>query len=188
MQQGFGTGGLGNRQQAFGNRRRGKLGNRQQETRNLSRRGAYPRARFREAEQIARKGDAVPFESRDPASSFATGKLHSFRESVGTSIARPRLRSKQLPAGQSCRVSNGICLRQIAFVPNAGQAMLVPTAENDRVRFFRRGSVVDPCGRVDTRPYEAVVLRARGYAPLQGAVPNPEKASKKYSKTIVYSF
>ena len=24
-------------------------------------------------------------------------------------------------------------------------------------------------GRVDTRPYKAVVLRARGYAPLQGA-------------------
>ena len=33
--------------------------------------------------------------------------------------------------------------------------MLVPTAENDRFRFFRRGSVVDPCGRVDTRPYKA---------------------------------
>ena len=69
--------------------------------------------------------------------------------------------------------------------------MLVPTAENDRFRFFRRGSVVDPCGRVDTRPYEALLRRgsvvdpcgrvdtrpyeaggrrtARGYAPLQGA-------------------
>ena len=35
--------------------------------------------------------------------------------------------------------------------------MLVPAAENDRFRFFRRSSVVDPCGRVDTRPYEAVV-------------------------------
>ena len=34
--------------------------------------------------------------------------------------------------------------------------MLVPTAENDRFRFFRRGSVVDPCGRVDTRPYKAL--------------------------------
>ena len=34
--------------------------------------------------------------------------------------------------------------------------MLVPTAENDRFRFFRRGSVVDPCRRVDTRPYEAL--------------------------------
>ena len=33
--------------------------------------------------------------------------------------------------------------------------MLVPTAENDRFRFFRQGSVVDPCGRVDTRPYKA---------------------------------
>ena len=64
-----------------------------------------------------------------------------------------------------------ICLRQIAFVPNAGQAMLVPAAENDRFRFFRRGSVVDPCGRVDTRPYAglAVVRRARRYAPLRGA-------------------
>ena len=48
-----------------------------------------------------------------------------------------------------------LCVRQIAFVPNAGQAMLVPTAENDRFRLFRRGSVVSPCGRVDTRPYEA---------------------------------
>ena len=38
--------------------------------------------------------------------------------------------------------------------------MLVPTAENDRFRFFRRGSVVDPCGRVDTRPYAG--LRRRG--------------------------
>ena len=48
--------------------------------------------------------------------------------------------------------------------------MLVPTAKNDRFRFFRRGSVVDPCGRVDTRPYEAGSRRrARGYAPLQGA-------------------
>ena len=49
--------------------------------------------------------------------------------------------------------------------------MLVPTAENDRFRFFRRGSVVDPCGRVDTRPYAglAVVRLARGYAPLRGA-------------------
>ena len=47
--------------------------------------------------------------------------------------------------------------------------MLVPTAENDRFRFFRRGFVVDPCGRVGTRPYKAVVLRARGYAPLRGA-------------------
>ena len=62
-----------------------------------------------------------------------------------------------------------ICLRQIAFVPNAGQAMLVPAAENDRIRVFRRGSVVDPCGRVDTRPYKALRRRARGYAPLQGA-------------------
>ena len=34
--------------------------------------------------------------------------------------------------------------------------MLVPTAENDRFRFFRRGSVVDLCGRVDTRPYKAL--------------------------------
>ena len=34
--------------------------------------------------------------------------------------------------------------------------MLVPTAENDSFRFFRRESVVDPCGRVDTRPYEAL--------------------------------
>ena len=49
--------------------------------------------------------------------------------------------------------------------------MLVPTAENGRFRFFRRGSVVDPCGawiraptrgwrliggRVDTRPYKAL--------------------------------
>ena len=48
--------------------------------------------------------------------------------------------------------------------------MLVPTAENDRFRFFRWGSVVDPCGRVDTRPYAglAVVRRARVYAPLRG--------------------
>ena len=38
--------------------------------------------------------------------------------------------------------------------------MLVPTAENDRFRIFRRGSIVDPCGRVDTRPYKA--LRRRG--------------------------
>ena len=44
----------------------------------------------------------------------------------------------------------------------------VPTAENDRFRFFRRGSVVDPGGRVDTRPYEAGGRRrARGYAPLR---------------------
>ena len=36
--------------------------------------------------------------------------------------------------------------------------------------FFRRGSVVDPCGRVNTRPYEAGgYRRARGYAPLRGA-------------------
>ena len=34
--------------------------------------------------------------------------------------------------------------------------MLVPTAENDRFRFFRQGFVVDPCGRVDTRHYEAL--------------------------------
>ena len=62
-----------------------------------------------------------------------------------------------------------ICIRQIAFVPNAGQAMLVPTAENDRFRFFRQGSVVDPRGRVGTRPYKAGGRRrARGYAPLQG--------------------
>ena len=46
--------------------------------------------------------------------------------------------------------------------------MLVPTAEHDRFRFFRRGSVVDPCGRVDTRPYEALRRRARRYAPLRG--------------------
>ena len=97
-----------------------------------SRRGAYPRARFREAEQIDR------------------------RAMLPVRITQSRI---------------VICLRQIAFVPNAGQAMLVPTAENDRFRFFRRGSVVDPCGRVDTRPYAwlAVVRRARGYAPLQGA-------------------
>ncbi len=42
--------------------------------------------------------------------------------------------------------------------------MLVPTAENDRFRFFRRGSVVDPCGRVDTRPYKAL---------RRGSVVNP---------------
>ena len=41
--------------------------------------------------------------------------------------------------------------------------MLVPTAENDRFRVFRRGSVVDPCGRVDTRqiPRRGAYLRAR---------------------------
>ena len=69
-----------------------------------------------------------------------------------------------------------ICLRQIAFVPNAGQAMLVPTAENDRFRVFRRGSVVDPCRRVDTRPYKAGGRRrARRYAPLQAysLIPDP---------------
>jgi hypothetical protein len=46
---------------------------------------------------------------------------------VGTSIARPRLRSKQLPEAIP-PVGIGICLWQIAFVPNAGQAMLVPTS------------------------------------------------------------
>ena len=47
--------------------------------------------------------------------------------------------------------------------------MLVPTAENDRFRVFRQGSIVDPRGRVDTRPYKAGGRRrARGYAPLQG--------------------
>ncbi len=50
---------------------------------------------------------------------------------VGTSIARPRLRSKQSPGraiqpGPLSRLG-WICLRQIAFVPNAGRAMLVPT-------------------------------------------------------------
>ncbi len=36
--------------------------------------------------------------------------------------------------------------------------------------FFRQGSVVDPRGRVDTRPYKAGGRRrARGYAPLRGA-------------------
>ena len=74
---------------------------------------------------------------------FAFGKSGFFNQAIGA-------------AGQSSNVSIGICLRQIAFVPNAGQAMLVPTAENDRFRFFRRGSVVDPCGRVDTRPYKAL--------------------------------
>ena len=34
--------------------------------------------------------------------------------------------------------------------------VLVPTAEHDRIRVFRQGSVVDPCWRVDTRPYEAL--------------------------------
>ena len=36
--------------------------------------------------------------------------------------------------------------------------MLVPTAENDRFRIFRQGSVVDPCGRVDTRPYAGLAV------------------------------
>ena len=36
--------------------------------------------------------------------------------------------------------------------------MLVPTAKNDRFRFFRRGSVVEPCGRVDTRPYAGLAV------------------------------
>ena len=45
----------------------------------------------------------------------------------------------------------------------------LPPADNDRFRVFRQGSVVDPRGRVDTRPYEAGGRRrARGYAPLQG--------------------
>ena len=94
------------------------------------RRGAYPRARFREAEQIARKGDvarvneAIPYRYLPPANCIRS----------------------------ECRTND-----------------VVPTAENARFRFFRWGSVVDPCGRVDTRPYAglAVVRRARGYAPLQ---------------------
>ena len=62
--------------------------------------------------------------------------------------------------------------------------VLVPTAENDRFRFFggallsiRAGAWIRAPtrlavvgGRVDTRPYEAGGRRrARGYAPLQGA-------------------
>ena len=65
-----------------------------------------------------------------------------------------------------------ICPRQIAFVPNAGQAMLVPTAENDRFRFFRRGSVVDPCGRVALHKFRQPNQRfgpSLRYAPLRGA-------------------
>ena len=57
-------------------------------------------------------------------------------KNVGTSIARPRLRSKQSPGRAiSLRFSNPvrwICLRQIAFVPNAGRAMLVPTQRHGK--------------------------------------------------------
>ena len=76
-------------------------------------------------------------------------------QDVGTSIARPRLRSKQLPAGQSSNVSNGICLRQIAFVPNAGQAMCLSLRQRMTVFVFSAGL----CCRS---------VRARGYAPLRG--------------------
>ena len=77
------------------------------------RRGAYPRARFREAERIARKGDVA-------------------------------------------RLNNVIPYRYL------------PPAENDRFRFFRRGAVVDPCGRVDTRPYKAGGRRQASALPESG--------------------
>ena len=59
-------------------------------------------------------------------------------KNVGTRIARPCLRSKQSPGRAiSLRFSNPvrwICLRQIAFVPNAGRAMLVPVFRSKRCR------------------------------------------------------
>ena len=72
---------------------------------------------------------------------------------VGTRIARPRLRSKQSPGRAiSLRFSNPvrwICLRQIAFVPNAGRAMLVPTRETE-TRRLPRGAHCAPT-RADAR-------------------------------------
>ena len=48
---------------------------------------------------------------------------------VGTSLARPVRQGRTIArrAIHGTRSVVGICLRQIAFVPNAGKAMLVPT-------------------------------------------------------------
>ena len=85
------------------------------------RRGAYPRARFREAEQIARKGDvarmndAIPYRYLPP---------HSFR--------MPDKRCLSLRQSMTVFGFFGGGLLSI----RAGAWIRAPTAENDRFRFF----------------------------------------------------
>ena len=85
---------------------------------------------------------------------------------VGTSIACPGLLRKPSPTGaiqppavsrhpSESRTRAGFAFRQIAFVPNAGQAMLVPTGHMESVRSRQNRYAAAGIGGQEACPREA---------------------------------
>ena len=118
--------------------------------------------------------------------SFAAGEQSPAVSPVGTSIARPVRRRRTIAhmAIHGTRSVVGICLRQIAFVPNAGRSMIAPTA-------WYGG---DSAGRRGRRPLQAKTPRichCEGRnGPWQSASPVPiSKVFKwQFENTIILHF
>ena len=94
---------------------------------------------FEKPARRQRRGTAFPPGMHSFSTGFSTEirRAGAFVTHVGTRIACPVCRRRTIArrAIHGTRSVVGICLRQIAFVPNAGRSMIAPTAWYDGARW-----------------------------------------------------